>query len=78
MVLANCGAAAATAGPPPTAYGCTILTTDDVVDGVAEMIKELSVEATFRDGTKLVTVCHPIVPGPSEGSASWGDPRTSS
>jgi hypothetical protein len=42
------------------------------------MIKELSVEATFRDGTKLVTVCHPIVPGPSEGSASWGDPRTSS
>ena len=49
-------------------YGRTILTTDDVMDGVAEMIEELSVEATFPDGTKLVTVHHPIAPAPSEAA----------
>ncbi|MFT4172645.1 MAG: urease subunit gamma [Rhodocyclaceae bacterium] len=42
-------------------YGTTLLTRDDVMDGVAEMIPEIQVEATFPDGTKLVTVHHPIV-----------------
>ena len=42
-------------------YGTTLLTRDDVMEGVPEMIPELQVEATFPDGTKLVTVHHPIV-----------------
>jgi urease subunit gamma/beta len=42
-------------------YGTTLLTRDDVMDGVAEMVPDLQVEATFPDGTKLVTVHHPIV-----------------
>ncbi|QEZ46088.1 urease subunit gamma [Cupriavidus oxalaticus] len=41
--------------------GATVLTRDDVMDGIAEMIPEIQVEATFPDGTKLVTVHHPIV-----------------
>jgi urease subunit gamma len=41
-------------------YGTTILGRDDVMDGVADMIHEVQVEATFPDGTKLVTVHHPI------------------
>ncbi len=41
-------------------YGATILGRDDVMDGVAEMIHEVQVEATFPDGTKLVTVHDPI------------------
>jgi len=41
-------------------YGTTLLTRDDVMDGIAEMITEIQVEATFPDGTKLVTVHHPI------------------
>ncbi len=41
-------------------YGTTLLTRDDVMDGVAEMIPEVQVEATFPDGTKLVTVHDPI------------------
>ncbi len=41
-------------------YGTTILNRDDVMDGVAEMIHEVQVEATFPDGTKLVTVHDPI------------------
>jgi urease subunit gamma len=41
-------------------YGTTILTRDDVMDGIAEMIPEVQVEATFPDGTKLVTVHNPI------------------
>jgi urease subunit gamma len=41
-------------------YGATILRRDDVMDGVAEMIHEVQVEATFPDGTKLVTVHDPI------------------
>ena len=41
--------------------GTTVLTRSDVMDGVAEMIPEIQVEATFPDGTKLVTVHHPIV-----------------
>ena len=42
-------------------YGTTILRTEDVMDGVAELIPEVQVEATFPDGTKLVTVHNPIV-----------------
>ena len=42
-------------------YGATILKREDVMDGVAEMIHEVQVEATFPDGTKLVTVHDPIV-----------------
>lgn len=41
-------------------YGATILTRDDVMEGIPEMIPEVQVEATFPDGTKLVTVHHPI------------------
>ncbi len=44
-------------------YGATILTTDDVMPGVADMIPVLQVEGTFPDGTKLVTVHEPIRPG---------------
>lgn len=40
--------------------GTKILTKDDVMDGVADMIGEVQVEATFPDGTKLVTVHNPI------------------
>lgn len=40
--------------------GTTILTRDDVMEGIAEMIPEVQVEATFPDGTKLVTVHHPV------------------
>jgi urease subunit gamma len=40
--------------------GATVLTRAQVMDGVAEMIREIQVEATFPDGTKLVTVHHPI------------------
>ena len=40
--------------------GTKILTRDDVMDGVADMIGEVQVEATFPDGTKLVTVHNPI------------------
>ncbi|HEV2039776.1 MAG TPA: urease subunit gamma [Casimicrobiaceae bacterium] len=41
-------------------YGTTLLDRAQVQDGVAEMIPEIQVEATFPDGTKLVTVHHPI------------------
>jgi urease subunit gamma len=41
-------------------FGTTILTRADVMDGVPEMIHDVQVEATFPDGTKLVTVHHPI------------------
>jgi urease subunit gamma len=41
-------------------YGATILKRDDVMDGVADMIADVQVEATFPDGTKLVTVHRPI------------------
>ncbi|MEK9554305.1 MAG: urease subunit gamma [Gammaproteobacteria bacterium] len=40
--------------------GRTILTRDQVMDGVAEMVDEVQIEATFPDGTKLVTVHEPI------------------
>jgi len=40
--------------------GATLLARDEVMDGIAEMIPEVQVEATFPDGTKLVTVHNPI------------------
>ncbi len=43
------------------AFGTTLLKRDDVMEGVSEMIPEIQVEATFPDGTKLVTVHEPIV-----------------
>ncbi len=42
-------------------FGRTLLTRDDVMEGVPEMIHDVQVEATFPDGTKLVTVHEPIV-----------------
>lgn len=41
-------------------FGTTLLTRADVMDGIAEMVPEIQVEATFPDGTKLVTVHQPI------------------
>jgi urease subunit gamma len=41
-------------------YGSTILKKEEVMDGISEMIDEVQVEATFPDGTKLVTVHNPI------------------
>jgi urease subunit gamma len=41
-------------------YGATLLSRDDVMEGIAEMIPDIQIEATFPDGTKLVTVHHPI------------------
>jgi len=41
-------------------YGTTLVSRDEVMEGVAEMIHDIQVEATFPDGTKLVTVHHPI------------------
>ncbi|MDP8568763.1 urease subunit gamma [Methylophilus aquaticus] len=41
-------------------YGTTLLTRDEVMEGVPEMIPDIQIEATFPDGTKLVTVHHPI------------------
>jgi urease subunit gamma/beta len=40
--------------------GCEVLTTDDVLPGVAELVDSVQVEATFPDGTKLVTLHHPV------------------
>jgi urease subunit gamma/beta len=51
--------------------GATVLTADQVMEGVAEMIHDIQVEATFPDGTKLVTVHHPI-----RGAASADVPGT--
>jgi len=41
-------------------FGVTILARDDVMEGVPEMLDEVQVEGTFPDGTKLVTIHHPI------------------
>ena len=49
-------------------FGTTLLSRDDVMDGVAELIPEVQVEATFPDGTKLVTVHNPIAPRPIQGA----------
>lgn len=46
--------------PELMSWGTTILTRDDVMDGVAEMISDVQIEATFPDGTKLVTLHDPI------------------
>lgn len=58
-------------------YGTTLLSADQVMEGVAEMIHEVQVEATFPDGTKLVTVHNPIPhePGliPGEVLVAEGD-----
>ncbi|MCK9604839.1 MAG: urease subunit gamma [Methylomonas sp.] len=43
------------------AYGRTLLTQDDVMEGIADILHDVQVEATFPDGTKLVTVHEPIV-----------------
>ena len=42
-------------------FGRTILTREDVMEGIPEMIPDIQVEATFQDGTKLVTVHDPII-----------------
>jgi len=42
-------------------WGATLLKREEVMEGVPELIPEIQVEATFPDGTKLVTVHHPIV-----------------
>jgi urease gamma subunit len=42
------------------AFGIMVLKRDDVMDGVPEMLEEVQVEGTFPDGTKLVTIHHPI------------------
>jgi urease subunit gamma len=42
-------------------WGATVLRREEVMEGVPEMIPEVQVEATFPDGTKLVTIHHPIV-----------------
>ncbi len=42
-------------------WGATLLTREEVMEGVPEMIPEIQIEATFPDGTKLVTVHNPIV-----------------
>lgn len=42
-------------------YGTTLLMRSDVMEGVPEMIPDIQVEASFPDGTKLITVHHPIV-----------------
>jgi urease subunit gamma len=42
-------------------HGTTLLKREQVMEGVPEMVHEIQVEATFPDGTKLVTVHHPIV-----------------
>ena len=65
--------------------GAHVLTVDQVMEGLAEMIHDIQVEATFPDGTKLVTVHHPIrgaasadVPGeviPAEGSITFNEGR---
>ena len=42
-------------------YGRTLLTREQVMDGISELIPEVQVEATFPDGTKLVTIHNPII-----------------
>ena len=42
-------------------YGKTLLTRDEVMEGIPEMVEEVQVEATFPDGTKLVTIHNPII-----------------
>jgi urease subunit gamma/beta len=51
-------------------YGRTLLSSDEVMEGVAEMIHEVQIEATFPDGTKLVTVHDPILPSATSEAAT--------
>ncbi|WP_434053100.1 MAG: urease subunit beta [Roseibium sp.] len=55
-------------------FGSTILSQDDVMPGVVDLIPMLQVEATFPDGTKLVTVHDPVRPGKNEPDVSVGIP----
>jgi len=58
------------------AFGSTVLTQDDVLPGVAEMLPMLQVEGSFPDGTKLVTIHQPIRPGklaPTAGDVVPGE-----
>ena len=57
--------------------GATVLTRDQVMDGIAEMIHDIQVEATFPDGTKLVTVHNPIRPAAGTDAATVSAPATS-
>ena len=52
------------------ASGREVLDADDVMDGVGHLIEELQVEATFPDGTKLVTLHHPIQSGAGAGAGA--------
>ncbi len=52
-------------------YGKQILTADDVMPGVPEMISDIQIEATFPDGTKLVTVHQPIPPSGANGPGAF-------
>ena len=56
-------------------YGTTLLTRADVMEGVPEMIPEIQVEATFPDGTKLVTVHHPIRLSEAQGESEHDSRR---
>src|SRR5882762_4885764 len=58
--------------------GTKLLGANDVMDGVAEMIPEVQVEATFPDGTKLVTVHHPIAQAPRADAVGGITPREGS
>ncbi|AFH60193.1 urease subunit gamma [Paenibacillus caseinilyticus] len=51
-------------------FGTTVLTAEQVMEGVPEMIHEVQVEATFPDGTKLVTVHQPICAAAAAGSGT--------
>ena len=51
--------------------GTKLLSTEDVMDGVPQMLEQVQIEATFPDGTKLVTVHHPIRPRQEEASSSF-------
>jgi len=55
-------------------HGSTLLTADDVMPGVAEMLQVLNVEAMFPDGAKMITVHQPIRPGTQGGDASERQP----
>ena len=57
-------------------YGKTILTREDVMEGVPEMVEQVQVEATFLDGTKLVTVHQPILCFPARSSRQEGRSRS--
>ena len=57
------------------AWGSTLLTTDDVMPGVAHLMPMIQVEGTFPDGTKLVTIHDPIRPGKRKAGRTGGAGR---